>query len=151
MNEATAMTTLQRDIDRPTALNATTALPGTLFRVLAWPMLSLLITGGFHFTIEAIWPDLRATVVPAVLAPLLLAYGIWVGVRAMGAGANYLTAIVAAAILGLLPVALDIVGFGIILDRGVSAGILAGVFGFSFIVFGALIGAGFVISGRRPE
>ena len=143
------MTTMQRDIDRPRAISSPTALAATLPRVLGWPVLSLLMTGGLHFTIEAIWPDLRTTFVPAVLAPLLLAYGIWVGVRSISVGGNYLTAIIAAAILGRLPIALDVVGFGIVLGRGVSAGTLAGVFGFSFIVFGSLIGAGFVLSGGR--
>ena len=36
-----------------------------------------------------------------------------------------------------------------ILGRGTEAGILAGVFGFAAIVFGALIGAGFALSGRE--
>ena len=116
---------------------------------LTWPVVSLLVTGATHFTLEAIWPDLRNTFVPAVLAPILLAYGVWVGYRAIGAGGTYLHAIVAAVILGLLPVALDIVGFGVILGRGTDTGAMAGVFGMAVIVFGALIGAGFALSGRQ--
>lgn len=117
-----------------------------LYKTLKWPVISLLITGGLHFTSEAIWPDLKAIFIPAVLAPLLLAYGFWVGYRAIQAGGTYLHAIVAAAILGILPIVLDVVGFGVILDRGVQAGQLAGIFGFAFILFGSLIGAGFVLS-----
>jgi len=116
--------------------------------ILTWPVISLLVTGATHFTLEAIWPDLRNTFIPPVLAPILLAYGLWVGYRAIGAGGTYLHAIVAAVVLGLLPVALDIVGFGVILGRGTDAGVMAGVFGMAVIVFGSLIGAGFALSGR---
>ena len=119
-----------------------------LLTTLKWPVISLLITGGLHFTIEAIWPDLRNFFVPPVLGPLLLGYGLWVGYRAVKIGGTYLHAVVAAAILGILPILLDIVGFGVILGRGTEAGQLAGVFGFASIIFGSLIGAGFVLSGR---
>ena len=115
--------------------------------ILTWPVISLLVTGATHFTLEAIWPDLRNTFIPPVLAPILLAYGLWVGYRAIGAGGTYLHAIVGAVVLGLLPVALDIVGFGVILGRGTDAGVMAGVFGMAVIVFGSLIGAGFALSG----
>ena len=74
-------------------------------RVLLWPVISLLITGGLHFTAEAIWPDLKTTFIPPTLAPLLLAYGLWVGYRSIGWGGAYGHAIVAAAILGVLPIA----------------------------------------------
>jgi len=121
-----------------------------LMNTLKWPVISLLITGGLHFTIEAIWPDLRNFFIPPVLAPILLAYGLWVGYRAAEAGGTYLHAVVAAAILGILPILLDIVGFGLILGRGYEAGQLAGVFGFASIIFGSLFGAGFVLSGRAP-
>ena len=55
----------------------------------------------------------------------------------------------AAAILGILPIMLDVIGFGMVLGRGTEAGVLAGVFGFSLIVFGSLIGAGFALSGQE--
>jgi hypothetical protein len=122
-----------------------------LYRTLKWPVISLLITGATHFMLEAIWPDLRNTFIPPVLAPILLAYGAWVGYRAIGAGGTYLHAIVAAAILGILPIALDIIGFGQILGRGTDAGILSGVFGFAVIVFGSLLGAGFALSGSEAS
>lgn len=115
-------------------------------RILKWPVISLLITGATHFILEAVWPDLRNTFIPPVLAPILLTYGAWVGYRAVGAGGTYLHAIAAAAILGLLPILLDIVGFGVFLGRGAEAGTMAGVFGFAVIVFGSLIGSGFALS-----
>jgi len=117
-------------------------------KTLSWPIISLLVTGATHFTLEAIWPDLRNTFIPPVLAPILLVYGLWVGYRAIGAGGTYLHAIVAGIVLGVLPVVLDIVGFGLILGRGTDAGVMAGVFGMAVIVFGSLIGAGFALSGR---
>ena len=116
------------------------------YETLKWPVISLLITGALHFSAEAIWPDLRNTFVPAVLAPLLLAYGLWVGYRAIQAGLGYLEAILGGAILGLLPLLLDIVGFGVILGRGTTAGELAGIFGFAFVLFGSLLGAGVALS-----
>jgi hypothetical protein len=134
------------------------ATPGTsvgtvdlMYRTLKWPVIGLLITGATHFLLEAIWPDLRNTFVPPVLTPILLAYGAWVGYRAIGAGGTYLHAIVAAAILGVLPILLDVIGFGQILGRGTQAGVLAGVFGFAVIAFGSLIGAGFALSGREAS
>jgi hypothetical protein len=39
----------------------------------------------------------------------------------------------------------------VILGRGTQAGELAGIYGFSFIVFGSLIGAGFVLSGEETR
>jgi hypothetical protein len=120
------------------------------YRVLMWPVISLLITGGLHFTAEAIWPDLRTTFIPPTLAPLLLLYGLWVGYRMIGAGGTYLHAILAGAILGILPIVLDTIGFGIILGRGATAGTLSAVFGFGMIVFGTLIGSGFALGRERP-
>jgi hypothetical protein len=121
------------------------------YRTLKWPVISLLVTGAVHFALEAIWPDLRNTFIPPVLAPILLAYGAWVGYRAIGIGGTFLHSVVAAAILGILPIVLDVVGFGMILDRGTQAGVLAGVFGFAAIVFGSLIGAGFALSGEEAS
>lgn len=121
------------------------------YRTLKWPVVSLLITGAAHFALETIWPDLRNTFIPPVLTPILLAYGAWVGFRAIGGGGTYVQAIVAAAILGILPIMLDVLGFGLILGRGTQAGVLAGVFGFAVIVFGSLIGAGFALSGREAS
>jgi len=43
---------------------------------------------------------------------------------------------------------LDVIGFGIVLGRGVGQGVLSGVFGMSYIVFGTLVGIGFARSGE---
>ena len=132
--------------------NATRTSSGTAAALrtgLVWPIVGLLVTGMWHFTVEAIWPDLRNLFVPAVLGPILLAYGAWAGHRTTRAGGGYVGAIVAGAILGVLPLMLDIVGFGVILGRGTDVGTLAGVFGFSMVLFGALLGGGFASAGRE--
>lgn len=115
-----------------------------LFKTLKWPVISLLITGGFHFSIEAIWPDLKNLFIASVLAPLLLAYGIWVGYRAIKNGGSYNTAIIAALILGILPLLLETFGFGMILRFEERA--LVGLFALSMILFGSLIGSGYTLS-----
>jgi hypothetical protein len=125
---------------------ATPSIAGVLVRTLTWPVIALMISGGVHFTLEATWPDLKATFVPAVLGPLLLAYGAWTGLRAVTNGGNFLTAMVAGAILGLFPLMLNVVGFGVILGRGTTAGVLAGIFGWAFVFFGSMLGGGFALS-----
>jgi hypothetical protein len=122
-----------------------------LSRILLWPVIALVVTGVWHLAIEAIWPDLQTFFVPAVLAPLLLGYGAWVGYRAIMLGAGFAPAIGAGVALGLLPLGLEIIGFGILLGRGLDRGVLAGIFGLSFITFGALLGAGFARSGVAVE
>ncbi len=138
------MTATQQEISRTAGAAAARRMDGAV-RVLAWPVAALLVTGMVHITIEAIWPDLRTFFVPSALAPLLLAYGIWAGYRVTRAGGSAVTAAIAGLALGVLPLALDVVGFGILLDRGVQNGLLAGMFGMAMILFGALIGAGFVL------
>lgn len=118
-----------------------------LYKTLKWPVISLLITGAFHFSIEAMWPDLSNLFVAPVLAPLLLAYGLWVGSRAIKNGGSYITAIVAAAILGVLPLLLETFGFGKIL--GFEGRALVGLFAFSMILFGSLIGSGYSLSNKE--
>ena len=118
-----------------------------LYKTLKWPVISLLITGAFHFAIEALKPNLRNLFVAPVLAPLLLAYGIWVGYRAIKNGGSYITAMIAAGILGLLPLLLETFGFGMILHFEGRA--LVGVFAFAMILFGSLIGSGYALSDKE--
>jgi hypothetical protein len=117
-----------------------------LVKTLKWPVISLLITGGVHFMAEAILPDLKNVFLPSVVGPVLLAFGIWAGYKTIELGGTYGNAILSGVILGILPVVLDVVGFGIILGRGVSTGFVLGVFGFCMVLFGSLIGSGFALS-----
>jgi len=117
-----------------------------LSKTLKWPVISLLIVGSIHFVAEAIAPGLREVFVPAVVAPLLLVFGIWVGYKMVQFGGHYGHVILAGVILGILPAVLDVVGFGMILGRGVDYGMLAGTLGFGMILFGSLVGGGFALS-----
>lgn len=118
-------------------------LSSLLYQTLKVPIISLLIVGSAHFIAEALLPDLRTIFVPAVLAPLLLAFGIWVGYKVVQFGGNFSHVILVGAILGVLPVVVDLLGFGLLLGRGALYGVLASVFGFGMILFGSLIGGGF--------
>jgi len=118
-----------------------------LVEILRWPVIALVITGMLHLAAEAILPDLKAAFVPTSLAPILFTYGLWTGYRGVGMGASFVESAVAGVVLGLLPLALDVVGFGMLLGRGVDAGVVSGAFGLLTITFGALAGAGFAKSG----
>jgi hypothetical protein len=116
-----------------------------LVKTLKGPVVALLIIGGTHFTLEAIMPDLKNFFTPVVVGAILVTVGTWLGYRAVQNGGNLMHALIAGAILGLLPVMLDIVGFGILLGRGIPQGIQAGVFGFTVVVVGSLIGSAFTL------
>ena len=118
---------------------------------LKWPVVALIVTGMVHLAAEALRPDLKNAFTPNTIGPILLAYGIWVGVRSIDGGASLASAVAAGFIVGLLPLGLDVVGFGVLLNRGVDAGLTAGVFGLLMVAFGSLIGAGFAASGQRPR
>lgn len=107
----------------------------------------LLITGSVHFIIEAIWPELKNLFVAPTLAPLVLAFGFWVGDRAISNGGNFITAITAAIILGILPLLLETFGFGMML--GFEGRFLVGVYALSMILFGSLIGSGYALSKKE--
>jgi hypothetical protein len=108
-----------------------------------WPIAALIATGMLHLIAEAIRPDLRNEFSPAIVGVLLLAYGMWIGWSVTTAGGSIGVAVAAGAVVGILPLALDVVGFGVLLGRGVDAGLTAGVFGFLIVVFGALAGSAF--------
>ena len=110
---------------------------------LRWPIFALIVTGAVHLAAEAVRPDLRNDFTPATIGPLLLVYGLWVGYGLVVRGASFVQAVAAGFGVGLLPLALDVVGFGIILGRGVDAGLTAGAFGLLVVFFGALAGAGY--------
>ena len=115
----------------------------SLARTLQWPIAALISTGMVHLAAEAARPDLRNAFTPSTIGPLLLAYGLWIGWSLAGRGVSMVAAVVAGAAVGLLPLGLDVVGFGILLGRGVDAGLTAGMFGFLVVLFGTLAGAAF--------
>ena len=113
-----------------------------LVRTLAWPIAALIATGMTHLIAEAVRPDLRNDFTPATIGPILLVYGLWVGYALASRGASVATTIGAGVVVGLLPLGLDVVGFGMILGRGIDTGLTAGMFGFLVVVFGSIAGAG---------
>ena len=115
-------------------------------KVLKLPVISGVIVGLVHLISEAIFPDLKDLFQPTVVALVLVAFGIWIGYKAVQFGGNYGSVIVAGVIWGILPLFLQIVGFGLLLGRGMTAGVLGGIFGFDMALFGALIGGGFALS-----
>lgn len=115
-------------------------------KTLKFPIISIVIVGLLHLIAEAIFPDLKGAFQPPVVAPLLAAFGIWVGYKAVQFGGNYGHVIVCGLILGVLPLILQIVGFGLLLGRGMTAGVLGGIFGLLVVLFGSLIGGGFALS-----
>lgn len=61
-------------------------------------------------------------------------------------GGSFLTAALYGALLGLFPLVVQPLSYGMMLGRGLNAGILADVFGFSMMAFGGLVGGGFAAS-----
>jgi hypothetical protein len=117
-----------------------------LVKTLKWPFISILIAGALHFTLETIWPELQSSFPTSVLGVVQFAFGVWVGYLAVHNGGNFLTAILYGALLGLFPLLVNPLSFGLILGRDPHAVLLAGVFGCSMIVFGSLVGGGFAVS-----
>ena len=115
-------------------------------KALKFPIISAVIVGLLHLISEAIFPDLKGFFQPAVVAPVVAAFGIWVGYRAVQFGGNYGSVIVVGLIWGILPLFLQIVGFSLLLGRGMTAGVLGGTFAFDIALFGTLIGGGFALS-----
>ena len=115
-------------------------------KALKFPVISAIIVGLIHLTSEAIFPDLKGLFQPSVVAIVVTAFGIWAGYKVVQFGGNYGSVIVVGVILGILPLFLQIVGFGLLLGRGMTAGTLGGIFGFDMVLFGSLIGGGFALS-----
>ena len=117
-----------------------------LVKTLKWPFIGVFIAGAFHFAVEAIWPDLQSLYTAPVLGLVQFAFGIWLGYVTIHNGGNFLTAILYGALLGLFPLVVNPLSFGMMLGRSLSATALAGVFGFSMMLFGSLVGGGFAVS-----
>ena|SRR3990172_8613005 len=115
-------------------------------KTLKFPIISAVIIGLLHLISEAIVPDLKGLFQPSVVALVVTALGIWVGYKAVQFGGNYGSVIGVGVILGILPLFLQIVGFGLLLGRGMTAGVQGGIFGFDMVLFGSLIGGGFALS-----
>jgi hypothetical protein len=114
----------------------------SMARAIAWPVVTLLVIGSTHLALEAIRPELHDAIGPAVVMPIYLVIGGWTAFGTARAGGGFIRGLVAAAALGLMPVALQVVGFGILLGRDSGAVTTAGLFGLAGITWGGAIGSG---------
>ena len=116
-----------------------------LTRGLTWPVIALLIIGGSHLLAEGLRPELATSIVSAVVMPIYLVAGGWVGYGTVRAGGTFVHGLAGGAILGLMPVALQLVGFGVILGRDGALVATAGLFGLLAIFWGGVLGAGVAV------
>jgi hypothetical protein len=114
----------------------------SMARAIAWPVVTLLVIGSTHLALEAIRPELDDAIGSAVVMPIYLVIGGWTAFGTARAGGGFIRGLVAAAALGLMPVALQVVGFGILLGRDSGAVTTAGLFGLAGITWGGAIGSG---------
>ena len=121
-----------------------------LIRGLTWPIVSLLLIGGSHFLAEAIRPELQTVIGLAVVMPIYLVAGAWAGMGTRRAGGSFIHGLLAAAILGLLPVMLQFVGFGMILGRAADVTMNSVLLGFAGIFWGGALGTG-IATALRAE
>lgn len=114
----------------------------SLVRGLTWPVISLIVIGASHLVGEMVRPELHEAIGPAVTIPIYLVAGAWAAFATMRAGGSIGLGLLAAAFLGLLPVALQFVGFGVILGRDSAVVTTAALFGWLGIFWGGALGAG---------
>jgi hypothetical protein len=120
-----------------------------LVRGLTWPIIALLVVGGTHLVAEALRPQLEDLIGPAVVMPIYLVAGGWAAYATVRAGGTFVYGLVAGAILGLLPLVLQLVGFGLILGRDGDTVMTVGIFGLMAIFWSGTLGAGIAESTRE--
>ena len=121
----------------------------SLVRGLTWPVITLLVIGATHLIAEAARPALQDLINTAVVMPIHLVAGGWAAYATMRAGGTWVHGLVAGALLGLLPLVLQVVGFGLILGRDADATLTLGIFGLFTIFWGGALGAG-IVAARAP-
>lgn len=117
-----------------------------LGKTLKWPFIAVFIAGLLHFVLEATLPEIHNFFTPPVLGLVQFSFGLWVGYAAVQNGGRFFTALLYGALLGLFPLLVNPLSFGLILGRDLNTTVLAGVFGFSMIIFGSLVAGGFAVS-----
>ena len=121
----------------------------SIVRAIAWPILTLLVIGSSHLVLEVIRPELHDVIGPAVVMPIYLVVGAWTAFGVARAGGGYVGGLVAAVVLGLMPVALQFVGFGVLLGRDGGAVTTSALFGLAGMTWGGALGAG-IASATAP-
>ena len=121
----------------------------SMARAIAWPVLSMLVIGATHLGLEAIRPELHDVIGPSVVMPIYLVVGAWTAFGVARAGGGFVGGLIAAAVLGSMPVALQFVGFGVLLGRDAAAVTTAAVVGLAGLTWGGALGAG-IASATAP-
>jgi len=116
-----------------------------LVRILKWPIISWIVVD-VVFLVASYTEGIVEMMTPAVLTPLALAFGVWVGYKTISFGGNYGHAILSGVIVGAVCAVLTVVGFGAIRGLGVDVIMPLGLFTFGMNVAGATIGAGFALT-----
>jgi len=119
-------------------------------RGLKWPVTSLIAIGSTHLLAELIRPELQSVFTPPVVMPIYLVAGAWAAIGTSRSGGGIVQAVGAAAILGLLPVGLQLVGFGVIAGRDGTAVASSAILGFVAIAWGGFLGTGVARSVLEP-
>jgi hypothetical protein len=122
-----------------------------LFRGLTWPVTALLIIGGTHLVAEMARPELQDLIGPAVVMPIYLVAGGWGAYAVVRAGGTFVHGLVGGAILGLLPLGLQLVGFGLILGRDPALVTTTGLFGLFTMFWGGVLGAAIAVATASRE
>lgn len=118
----------------------------SLVRSLMWPVVSLMAIGATHLIAELVRPELHEVIAPAVAMPIYLVSGGWAGYATIRAGGSVALGFLAAAILGVLPVVLQLVGFGLIAGGDASVVSTAALFGWLGVFWGGSLGSGIAAS-----
>jgi hypothetical protein len=117
-----------------------------LVRGLMWPIVSLVVIGATHLVAELLRPELHDVIGSAAVMPIYLVAGAWAAIATIRAGGSVGYGFVAAALLGLMPLALQFIGFGLILGRDSAGVTTAALFGWLGVFWGGALGSGVATS-----
>ena len=120
-------------------------------RGLVGPIAVLVGIGATHLLAELARPELQTAFTPGALLPIYLVVGAWAGAAMVRAGATVAVGVLAGVAIGLMPVALQYIGFGIILGRDGAAVATSAAVGFLGLVWGAVFGSGLAWSWFKPN
>jgi hypothetical protein len=118
----------------------------SLVRGLTWPIAALVGIGMTHLAAELLRPELREVITSATVMPIYLVAGAWAGAATVRSGGSAVQGIVAGVVIGLLPVGLQLVGFGVIAGRDGATVVTSGAVGFLGLLWGSLLGTGLAAS-----
>lgn len=113
-----------------------------MIRALTLPVAALIGVGATHLAAELVRPELQAAITPPVVMPIYLAFGAWAGAAAVRAGGSLAHGVAGGLAIGLLPVALQVLGFGVVAGRDGATVATNATLGFLGLAWGSVLGAG---------